>query len=395
MKEFEQFFKRTIRVLYPFQDVLMQFCEQLSERLFSNAASQRHPECVALAFWLRRSHLEELKAAFQSYERPQQRLVPRGAVFHIAPANVETMFVYSWILSLLVGNANIVRLPSKQSPALNLLFKDIQKTLDDPRFEDIKATTCLLSYGHEENITAAISESVDVRILWGGDATINKLRQYPLQPSAKELTFADRFAYSAIYAAMYLKADEREKMNIVRLFYNDMYWYDQQACSSPRAIFWCGSKVEIAAASEEFYRQMHRLVQEKKYVIPLSAALQKETNIYNQAVNLPFKKIQRFSNELAIIELDAFDPKCRLYNGWGLLYHAGISALSDLAPYVSSKDQTLTYYGWTYDELAQFAEQINGQGLDRIVPIGQALNFDYLWDGYNLLLELTKSIKIC
>ena len=33
-------------------------------------------------------------------------------------------------------------------------------------------------------------------------------------------------------------------------------------------------------------------------------------------------------------------------------------------------------------------------GLSRIVPVGQALNFDAVWDGYDLLRELTRTIRL-
>ena len=36
-------------------------------------------------------------------------LLSRGVVFHIAPKNVDTIFVYSFVLSLLCANKNIIR----------------------------------------------------------------------------------------------------------------------------------------------------------------------------------------------------------------------------------------------------------------------------------------------
>ena len=37
----------------------------------------------------------------------------RGLIFHITPTNVPTNFFYSFIFSLLSGNSNIVKLPTK------------------------------------------------------------------------------------------------------------------------------------------------------------------------------------------------------------------------------------------------------------------------------------------
>lgn len=128
--------------------------------------------------------------------------------------------------------------------------------------------------------------------------------------------------------------------------------------------------------------------------MPLGAALQKETFIYSQAMELSIKDVYRYSNEFTVIKLDRFDSKCREHCGSGLLYHIQVESLKEIADYVTDKDQTLTYYGIAEEEIAAFVKTLNGKGLDRIVPVGRALSFDYLWDGYNLLLELTKSVQV-
>ena len=34
------------------------------------------------------------------------------------------------------------------------------------------------------------------------------------------------------------------------------------------------------------------------------------------------------------------------------------------------------------------------RGVDRIVPIGKTMDFDFIWDGYNLVERMTRTIKI-
>ena len=41
-------------------------------------------------------------------------------------------------------------------------------------------------------------------------------------------------------------------------------------------------------------------------------------------------------------------------------------------------------------ELGQLATGLGGRGIDRIVPFGSALRFSAVWDGYDLLAELTR-----
>lgn len=263
MQEMEAFFSRKLRTLTPFESILIEFCDTLSKALFAHPEIASFPDITALAFWLRRSHLEGLRAIFLNLAGKGLTLVPRGTVFHIAPANVETMFVYSWILSLLVGNANIVRLPTKGEEGLALLFEEIRNVLDLSRFKNIQDTTCFISYGHEEEVTASVSAKADVRMIWGGDETIRTIRKIPLKVTGKEIVFADRYAFSALNAEALLAADEQERKDFINNLYNDVFWYDQNACSSPRALFWIGSADQIKKAGEEVYKLLKKHIWEK------------------------------------------------------------------------------------------------------------------------------------
>jgi hypothetical protein len=80
--------------------------------------------------------------------------------------------------------------------------------------------------------------------------------------------------------------------------------------------------------------------------------------------------------------------------GGGFFFECFINDLTDLALLVSRKDQTLTYFGFDKKELNEFVIKVNGAGIDRIVPVGQALNFAPVWDGYSLLNELSKRVHI-
>ena len=61
---------------------------------------------------------------------------------------------------------------------------------------------------------------------------------------------------------------------------------------------------------------------------------------------------------------------------------------------MARKDQTITAHGFTDEELTAFARSLHGRGVDRIVPFGEALSFGSLWDGYDLLAELTRTIDV-
>ena len=60
---------------------------------------------------------------------------------------------------------------------------------------------------------------------------------------------------------------------------------------------------------------------------------------------------------------------------------------------LSSKFQTLTYFGVKKNLLDTFAKS-NLSGIDRIVPIGQALEISLVWDGYDINKTLTRVVDI-
>src|SRR5262249_10621559 len=112
---------RSTPSLGPFCDDAIGFCARLSEALFRDRSRARHPQLVALAFALRPAELERLRRAFAALETDDSFLVPRGVAFHVPPANVDTVFVYSWMFSFLAGNRNIIRLPGGRTEAMEIL----------------------------------------------------------------------------------------------------------------------------------------------------------------------------------------------------------------------------------------------------------------------------------
>ena len=366
----------------PFDDRLINFCQKLSKALFELSDIKKYHDLPALAFWLRKSNILKFKKQFLSHNKI---LVPRGLVFHIPPSNVDTMFVYSWILSLLVGNGNIVRIPSKKTASIDLLLKAIIANLGP-----LTKTNFFISYGHEVEITSHISEQADVRVIWGGDNTVNEIRKIPLKPLGKDVVFPDRFAFAAIESVAYKKASDGEKNKLAKNFFNDFSLFDQAACSSPKAVFWIGGEIQ----AEEFDNYLHSIIKQQGHSVPLNGFLQKNTHLYKQVSKLPVMRAKNHCNELSSLTLKNFNDDIRTHPGFGLIYHIPIKKLDDLKKQINKKDQTMLHYGFPEKTLLSFIKSVNGRGIDRVVPIGQALNFDNIWDGFDLMLEFSKVVFI-
>jgi hypothetical protein len=384
----KDYFERPRPSFTPFQAELLLFCESLSEMLFRLSDHKEEPDWIALAFWLRKGHLAQLQKRFQQKGSPRS---PRGIVFHIPPANIDVMLVYSWICSLLVGNQNIIRIPSSRPARADRLLKIIFTLLEEQRFQAIREGNLFVDYGHDDQITRLISSQVDVRLIWGGDETISLIRNIPLQPDAIEIAFPDRFSYGAIDAESFLSSNVEQ---VVTNFFNDIYWFDQSACSSPRLLFWVGGVEQVAQASDLFYSRLQQLIRQRGYQVSLGGALLKKTYLYSQALDLPVEKVAQYSNELSVLYLTAADPHCRIHCGQGLLYHLSIASLDQIASFATHKDQTLVTHGFSPQQLMQLAKALNGKGITRMVTPGQALSFDPIWDGQDLFYALTQQTFI-
>jgi hypothetical protein len=80
--------------------------------------------------------------------------------------------------------------------------------------------------------------------------------------------------------------------------------------------------------------------------------------------------------------------------GAGYFYTKHIHKITEVLPFINKKVQTISYFGISRYIFSELIYRTVGSGCDRIVPIGNALDFDYIWDGYNLLDELTSKKKI-
>ena len=59
---------------------------------------------------------------------------------------------------------------------------------------------------------------------------------------------------------------------------------------------------------------------------------------------------------------------------------------------INRKFQTLAYYGMEPSVLKKFIETHRPCGIDRIVPIGRTLDFSLVWDGYDLIGMLSRTV---
>ncbi len=381
--------------LHPFQDTAIQFLEALSKHILLDRSMRAYPELMAMAHWLRKAHIFELKREYE--QRTSDRYVlPRGTIIHFAPANVDSVFIYSWILSMLAGNKNIIRLSRRTNEQTDILMRKINDVITRPEFTAIAARTLLVRYAYEQEYTAYLSEHCDVRVLWGGDQSVRTIRAIPLAPNAVELVFPNRYSKSVLSADAVIQADEQAMAVLGKQFYNDALWYGQLACSSPRELFWVGTSESIATAKERFWNSLEQALHKEHYKNePALNMLRLTTSDYYAAQEQTGQVLAGYASAPVRVEVKEADFQLRdMHCGGGLFLEYSLPELQQLHQHIHERDQTLSYFGFERQQLAVWAMQIPNRGIDRIVPVGQALDFGSVWDGYDLFTYFSREIAI-
>ncbi|GAA5071245.1 hypothetical protein HNP84_009111 [Thermocatellispora tengchongensis] len=368
------------------------FLEAVARRLASPGVARTHPELVPLGFFLRRAEVSRALERLHAATGDAALRMPRGLVLHIPPANVDTVFVYSWALSALAGNHNVVRLSPRAGEAALTVLDVLLDVLADAH-PAVAASQRVISYDRSDEVTAALSAACDLRVVWGGDAAVRAIRRHPLAPHARDLTFPDRSSFAVIGAAAWLSAVEEARERAVEGFANDAYWFGQAACASPRTVYWIGPPEVARPARDDFTARLAELAA-RRWPVDAAMAVHKHVAAYGMAADGGAARVAFHGNALAV--LDLADPAAppRHWLGTGTFAHARLDALADLTAVVRRKDQTMTHFGLTPEELHALARALAGRGVDRMVPFGAALGFSGVWDGYDLLPEFTRLVTI-
>ena len=368
----------------PFDEEIVEFLNDASREIMKDPRSRAYSDVVTFGFWIRKSSVLSLKNRFSD----EKTHLGKGVAFHIAPSNVPVNFAYSLVSGLLCGNANVVRVPSKEFPQVTILTDAFNKVLE--RHESMRPYVICVRYGRDKDINDLFSSVADVRIVWGGDQTIAELRKSSLPPRSGEVTFADRYSLAVIDSDRYLETENKAK--VAEDFYNDTFFSDQNACTSPRVIIWTGNKIETA--KEVFWEEEHKLA-EKKYTFQSIQGVNKLTMAYLIAAAESGIRIEEHPDNLIIrVKVPTITDDLMDYrDNSGYFYEYDCSDILDIAPLCNDKRcQTIAYIG-DIETMRPLIES-GVKGIDRVVPMGKTMDFDLIWDGYNLPALLTRTVVL-
>ena len=376
------------RPYIPFSEETIDFLDALYQALRKENRDVQAADLAAFSFWCRKGNLSHIR---EQYARQWngKKVIGRGVAFHIVPSNIPVLFAFSMAASLLAGDPVVLRLPEKETMQEQMILAALRQVMEaQPEW---KKRIVILRYGHVKEVTDALSRLCQVRVIWGGDHSIQEIQKSVLEPGKTELAFADRRSAAVLRADAILAKEDLT--DIVRGFYNDTYLNDQNACSSPSLLYWLGTSEQVALAHEKFWKAAVPYIQ-SRYELGAHLAVQKWEQAMYLAATRENVKIQKSGNEVVLVKLPELSSDVwELTVPGGFFFECSGENLEGLYSALTRKCQTLTCVDEAEcTELAEKLISAGVSGVDRVVQIGHALDFSLIWDGIDLIAQMSRQI---
>ena len=294
----------------------------------------------------------------------------------------------------MTGNNNIIRVSKKTEPHSKIILKAI-KSISKNKYKEIYNFNHFLYYEKDLLINEKISRSVDARMIWGSNQTINSFKKFKTKPYCKDFNFFERFSICLLNSNKISNLNDFELQNFLKNFYNDTYLTDQAACSSPRIIYWYGKNIKSIQVF--FWSKMLAFLKKQPFSLNEYTAIDKDVfSILNFEKNKDFiKDYFNYENLINIINLKKVPSNIDNFKGSnGFFYQYDLKKLNEINKTVNRNYQTLTYFGFSKKQIEKIILNKNLKGIDRAVPVGQSLNLDMNWDGIDLNNCLTREVVI-
>ena len=92
-----------------------------------------------------------------------------------------------------------------------------------------------------------------------------------MKSHAYDIIFPDRISICVINSKIYLK--NKQYLKEAGNFYNDTFLFNQNACTSPRLIYWVGNKKNNQKARTIFWKSLNLFILKKVMKISIILAL--------------------------------------------------------------------------------------------------------------------------
>jgi len=372
----------------PFNAVSLDFLTTLSKTILAQKKLYKYNDLISFAFWCRNSNIKKRYQNFVDQNNYIRKGI--GTILHIPPSNTPIAAAYSFAFGLLSGNTNIIRISDPSLENIKIFLGIIDILFKKQKFKQVKENNAFITYNKEKNISNSLSSLIDGRIIWGGEKTIKDFKKMDTKNSCKDIFFDDKYSISVIDFKRYHSLSIAEKNKLIKNFYNDTFIMDQNACSSPHLIFWINKdkkKNDFWVRLDDFVKTKYKLTNELQNI--------KYNRLNKILFNFNFLEESYNLNKISIYKIKNLNPEIVNLRGYaGIFFETTIKNVDILKKIINEKFQTITYFGIDKNKLVNLAKNADVTGLCRTVPIGQAIDMDLIWDGKNVINELTRIIEV-
>ena len=237
---------------HEFDDVALPLLKALN---MPYSALERYANCFSKEGLLKKIDIElgELKNGVLSLDNDNNRYYePLGILFHIAAGNVDLLPAYSVVEGLLVGNINILKLPTGDYGLSVLLLKELIK--EEPLLKDYIYVFDVPST--EVDTIKELSNLADATIVWGGDEAQKAARAF-VDIHSSIISWGHKISFSYVDNSV---TDEE-----IEALCKSICLSNQLFCSSSQGIY----------MNTDNKKELHSFA---KRVLPIFAKVSKEMN---------------------------------------------------------------------------------------------------------------------
>jgi hypothetical protein len=376
-------------------DVLERWGGALSDRELNEV-----PGVAFLRLWLRRGTLEPvllrelgpsaLNGGWWADGRAKLRAFPLGVVGHWPAANIEIQPILSLTCALLGGNGCLVRVPSGLVEVTRRLLEKLREV--DQKGELTKRIFAA-SFEHSRvDLHESMAQAVEGAMIWGGAEAVSQVRRLQFPHWARVLVFGPRLSAAIMDAETW--GDKTEQSVWCRRIARDVWQFDQQACSSPQALF-----LERGEACDP-----------KEFVDDLREAFQEENRAHpRQQIEPALASAICMARAAWLMDSGENSASFPASPDWTILLGQGsdmpqptqgrtlsVLVVDDLLQVISKFDGTMQTLGLGVRDSQKeemLARAAGRSGVDRIVKLGRMHVFSSPWDGTDLIRPMVRLVR--
>lgn len=143
-----------------------------------------------------------------------------------------------------------------------------------------------------------------------------------------------------------------------------------------------------------FWQSIHELVKNKYQIKPVQV-VGKLNALFKVAADHDVHLMQQEDQLITRVKLENLFENLMDYKyNSGFFFEYDAIELADVLPLCDIKCQTLTYLGLSTTVIKEFFLNCRPLGVDRAVPMGKSMDFTLVWDGYDLIRELSRKFSV-